>query len=146
MTSQDLAALYAAAFEATGSTATGAWSSAAFEGFLADPAVFLCVTGDGISGFVLGRAAGGEAEVLTLCVHPAARRGGLGHALVEAFLEESRRRGAEAAFLEVAENNLAARALYAAAGFRAQGRRKGYYARDGGAAVDALVLSRALTA
>jgi ribosomal-protein-alanine N-acetyltransferase len=44
-------------------------------------------------------------------------------------------------FLEVAERNGAARALYAAAGFAAAGRRRRYYP-DG---ADALVLRRSLT-
>jgi ribosomal-protein-alanine N-acetyltransferase len=44
-------------------------------------------------------------------------------------------------FLEVAEANAAARALYAAAGFAEVGRRRRYYA-DGG---DALVLRRGLS-
>jgi ribosomal-protein-alanine N-acetyltransferase len=50
--------------------------------------------------------------------------------------------GAVAMFLEVAEGNAAARALYGAAGFAEAGRRRRYYA-DGG---DALVLRRELAA
>jgi ribosomal-protein-alanine N-acetyltransferase len=49
-------------------------------------------------------------------------------------------------FLEVAEDNAPARALYAQAGFEEVGRRKGYYARPQSAAVDALVLRRRLRA
>jgi ribosomal-protein-alanine N-acetyltransferase len=44
-------------------------------------------------------------------------------------------------FLEVAADNTAARALYAAAGYQQVGQRRGYYA--GG--IDALVLARPLT-
>ena len=48
-------------------------------------------------------------------------------------------------FLEVAEDNRAARALYAAAGFASVGRRPAYYARPGAAdAVAALILRRDL--
>ena len=54
------------------------------------------------------------------------------------------RRGAATAFLEVAEPNLAARALYARSGFHEAGRRRGYYRDPAGRAVDALVLSKPL--
>ena len=68
-------------------------------------------------GRALGRVVAGEAEVLTIAVHPDQRRVGLGGALVGAFLAEAVARGGESAFLEVAEGNTAARALYARAGF-----------------------------
>jgi ribosomal-protein-alanine N-acetyltransferase len=88
------------------------------------------------SGFLLGRALAEQAEILTLAVLPCARRRGIGRALVAGAVREARARGATALFLEVAEANLAARALYDS--FRATqvGRRVGYYP-DGG---DALVL------
>lgn len=126
----ELAALHAQAFDHP-------WSAAEICGLLARPEVFALAADEG---FVLMQAAAGEAEVLTLAVAPAARRRGLGRALVEAALAEARRRGAEAAFLEVAEGNAAARALYAGCGFTEAGRRRGYYRRAGGAREDALVL------
>jgi ribosomal-protein-alanine N-acetyltransferase len=85
----------------------------------------------------------GEAELLTIAVDPAHRRQGLGRTLVEAFLAEARQRGAETAFLEVAEDNTAARTLYTAAGFTQTGRRKGYY-RGAGRVVDAILMGRTL--
>ncbi len=87
-------------------------------------------------GFVLARVAADEAEILTLAVMPPGRRAGLGRALLAAAMAEARARGASAMFLEVAEENTAARALYADAGFAAVGTRPNYY--PGGAA--ALVL------
>ena len=93
-------------------------------------------------GFAIGRAAAGEAELLTLAVDPARRREGIGAALLEGFEARARRDGATEAALEVAEGNAAARALYARAGWREAGRRPGYYA-DG---QDALVLRKALPA
>ncbi len=89
-------------------------------------------------GFVMLRRAADEAEILTLAVAPAARRRGVGRALVEAAVAHA----PAALFLEVAADNAAARALYAAAGFREAGRRRGYYPRPGGEAQDALVLRR----
>jgi ribosomal-protein-alanine N-acetyltransferase len=47
-------------------------------------------------------------------------------------------------FLEVAEDNPGAIALYAQTGFTSVGRRGGYYARAGGPAVTAIVMRRAL--
>ncbi|MDE2333688.1 MAG: GNAT family N-acetyltransferase [Rhodospirillales bacterium] len=87
-------------------------------------------------GFVLARVAADEAEILTIAVLPQARRTGLGGILLAAALAEARARGAVAMFLEVAEANQAARALYAGAGFREVGTRPNYY--PGG--VTALVL------
>ena len=81
-----------------------------------------------------------EAEILTIAVAPAAHRQGIGAALLAAAMAQAALRGAAAMFLEVAEGNAAARALYAAAGFRQSGRRRRYYP-DG---ADALVLRRSL--
>ena len=92
-------------------------------------------------GRVLARIAAEEAEILTLAVAPAARRQGLGRALLLAAMEEAARRGAREMFLEVAAANPAARALYAACGFTEVGLRRGYYAGGG----DALILRAPLT-
>lgn len=94
-------------------------------------------------GFLLGQVVAGEAEVLTLAVDPALRRQGTGRALMQDFLETARARGGQTAFLEVAETNTAARALYLVMGFAPAGRRKGYY-RAAGQVVDALVMRRDL--
>lgn len=48
--------------------------------------------------------------------------------------------GATRLFLEVAEDNAAARALYDRLGFEPAGRRPRYYSRPNGPAVDALLL------
>ncbi|MEM1342501.1 MAG: GNAT family N-acetyltransferase, partial [Pseudomonadota bacterium] len=80
----------------------------------------------------------GEAEILTLAVQPEARRQGLGRLLVQELIAQAT--GAERVFLEVAESNQAARALYAACGFEEIGRRPGYYAYSDGGAEDALVM------
>ena len=96
---------------------------------------------DATCGFILARVAADEAEILTLAVDPAWRRRGLGRALIMAAAERARDGGARTMFLEVETGNDAARALYAASGFREEGRRRGYY-RDapGEPARDALTL------
>lgn len=137
MTPAELAALHRRCFRSP-----PPWSEADFAGFLSDPLAFLLVEGD--AGFLLGRAAAGEAELLTLAVAPESRRLGLGRKLVARFLYQARLRGAERAFLEVSAENPAAIALYESAGFAAAGRRRGYYAAPGGGRVDALAMARDL--
>jgi ribosomal-protein-alanine N-acetyltransferase len=83
-----------------------------------------------------------EVHVTAVAVHPAHRRLGLGRRVLEALLERGRVLGGARATLEVAEGNTAARALYAALGFRTAGRRRGYY-RSG---EDALIQWRELRA
>ena len=85
-----------------------------------------------------------EAEVLTLATDPDHRRKGLARACLSAFDAGARARGATTAFLEVAEDNAPALALYRAAGYRETARRAGYYARRNGPKVDALILSKTL--
>jgi len=133
-----LAALHAACF-----TVPRPWTAAEFEGLLARADTFLL---QDAAGFLLGRALAGEAELLTLAVAPEARRTGTGSRLVAQFLAEAVGRGAETAFLEVAEDNLAARALYERAGFAPAGRRRAYYRHPEGTTTDALVMTRALGA
>ncbi len=137
MTPGALAALHARSF-----ITPRPWTEAEFAGFLADPLVFLLAEGD--AGFLLGRVVAGEAELLTLAVAAEARRRGVGRKLVSRFLFQARLRGAETAFLEVAEDNIPALGLYARCGFSEAGRRRGYYPTPNGRAVDALVLRRML--
>lgn len=88
-------------------------------------------------GFAVWRDLGPDAELLTIGAVPAARRRGLGAALLAAVLDAAREAGARRFFLEVAADNTAARLLYEGAGFSPISVRKAYY-RDGG---DAAVLA-----
>jgi len=96
-------------------------------------------------GFVLIQLAGEEGEILTIAVRPRHRRLGAGRRLVSAALALAAAGGARKVLLEVAEGNLAARALYAAVGFAVIGRRRGYYGRAKASREDALVLAFALS-
>lgn len=127
---QALADLHASAFAAP-------WSAAAIAELLAQPGVF--AEGDE-DGFILIRVVVDEAEILTLAVRPSSRRAGLGRRLVEAAVVRAAALGAERMFLEVAEGNAAARALYARCGFVEMGRRRGYYSHTDGRREDALTL------
>ncbi len=117
------------------------WSAREMLDFAAAPGAVVILETDGL---LLGRVAGPEAEVATLCVRPAFRRAGLARLLLRRFHEDAAAAGAEEAFLEVAEPNLAARALYRSEGWEEVGRRRGYYRQPAGAAADALVLRRGL--
>jgi ribosomal-protein-alanine N-acetyltransferase len=69
----------------------------------------------------------GEAQVLNLSVVPDARRQGLGSALLERFVDDAIRCGADQMFLEVRAGNAPAIAMYEAAGFARVARRAAYY-------------------
>jgi [ribosomal protein S18]-alanine N-acetyltransferase len=91
-----------------------------------------------IVGAALGQVLVDEGHVLDLAVDPAHRGGGIGRTLLAALLHQLTERGAAAHTLEVRPTNLAALALYRAAGFAVEGRRPRYYP-DG---EDALLLWR----
>jgi tRNA threonylcarbamoyladenosine biosynthesis protein TsaB len=137
-----LAVLHAACF-------AEAWDAEALAVLLAMPGAFGFVAAsahppepeEGPSGLVIARAAAGEAEIISLAVRPRERRRGLGRRLLDAAAAESLARGAGRVYLEVAADNLAARALYLGAGFAQVGRRANYHQRPEGA-VAALVLAR----
>jgi [ribosomal protein S18]-alanine N-acetyltransferase len=94
-------------------------------------------------GFILDLILAGEAEIFTLCTAPAARRQGIARALIEHLFARARRASARSVGLEVAADNIAARAVYEQCGFMQAGRRRDYY-RRGAASVDALLLRRVL--
>jgi ribosomal-protein-alanine N-acetyltransferase len=129
-----MAAVHAQAFAAP-------WEAAAFAQLMAGPGVFGLIAGEEAPlGVILCRVVADEMEVLTVGVASGARRRGVARALVVAALGAARQAGAEAAFLEVAVDNDAATALYAALGFRRAGLRRGYYERAPGERADALVM------
>ncbi|MGE0722990.1 MAG: GNAT family N-acetyltransferase [Alphaproteobacteria bacterium] len=134
-----LAALHARAFP------DEPWTEDAFRTLLGQAGVAVAVASDaeGPIGLVLWRRAADEAEILTIGVRPERRSAGIGGRLLDRALAGAA--DARAVFLEVADDNAAARALYARRGFVAVGRRAGYYHRAG-RIVDALVLRRAAAA
>lgn len=141
-----LSALHGRAFDAP-------WSAAFLQDMAGrDGAVALCVDAPGggeapLAGFILLSCVVGEAEVLTLAVDPERRRGGIARALLQAAVAAVAAQGADAVWLDVAQDNAAALALYGGAGFTKVGRRRGYYLRPAPEGpVDALVLRRSLTA
>ncbi|WP_298125942.1 ribosomal protein S18-alanine N-acetyltransferase [Brevundimonas sp.] len=125
-----LAALHAEAFATP-------WTAEDLAALAMRPGAVLEAESDG---FVLLQGVGDEAEVLTLAVRPAARRQGVGGRLMRRALARATEAGVARVFLEVAEDNDAAQALYARLGFAATGRRRAYYDRGAAPRVDALLL------
>lgn len=118
------------------------WTRAEYERELADPArCFLYVArehGATIAYCSFWRIFD-EIHVNNFAVHPAARRRGVGRALLGHVLAEAAALGAPHATLEVRASNVAAIALYESAGFVRAGLRRGYYTHP---VEDALVLWR----
>jgi Fur family ferric uptake transcriptional regulator len=141
-----IARLHASLFEA-------AWDTASFRELLSEPGTLAFAAGPGTEladrpqtfwGLIVGRVAADEAEILTFGVARERQRLGLGRRLVERLCRAAGRRGARRLYLEVAEGNSAARALYAGLGFEENGRRPGYYEHAGAAPEDAISLCRML--
>ena len=117
------------------------WSRAAYEraaqgrdGWIAQVAEAKAA----VRGFFVLRHLGEEGEILNLAVTPNARRVGIGSRLLAEALQIVRSQGARRVFLEVRAGNRAAIAFYEHHGFRACGRRPGYYCDP---AEDALILA-----
>lgn len=119
------------------------WDAESFRRLLHQPAMIALVAQDAaatdLQSFILVQIAADESEIISFGTHVSARRVGLARALLTHAAAEALRRGAKAMYLEVAEDNSVALALYCGSGFTLQGRRKSYYDRPGGAS-DALIL------
>jgi len=96
-----------------------------------------------IAGYTVVAIAAEEAHLLNLSVARPWQRQGLGRELLEFVLKLSRDFSARVILLEVRPSNVAARALYATAGFSEIGVRRGYYPAGEGRE-DAVVLQLAL--
>lgn len=91
------------------------------------------------NGFVVWRVVADEAEIITIGVHPDARKAGIASAMLVIIEADAKKRGAKKMFLEVAENNHPARALYEHNGYIQIGMRPKYY--DG---IDAILMEKQL--
>lgn len=122
-----------------------AWSKESIAEMLEHPGATALVAQGGTPprplGFVIGRIAADEAEILTLAVAPWAQRLGIGRRMVEGLVRAVKRAEARRLHLEVAADNGAGLALYRKLGFAEVGRRKGYYVRKRGPSADALLLA-----
>ena len=137
MTPAELAEMEAICFSGTLNT----WSESQFRSHLENPNG---ITISDEAGFIVGRVAADEAELLTLGILPAMRRKGHGGRLLRSFEVMAAKMGAKEAFLEVAANNAAAIALYSRHGFQQVGCRRDYYSRGRTLAVNANIMRKSL--
>ncbi len=115
-----------------------AWTEEQLRAELAGPTRCFQVNDDeGLVGYVVTSVVADTADLLRIAVRPDRQRAGGATALLAAAMLETKRAGAARMLLEVAADNEAALALYAAAGFAEIDRRPRYY-RSG---ADALVLA-----
>lgn len=122
------------------------WSEAAFASELDLPfsrSVVAHPVGDptNVAGYVVWWRVSDEVHLLDLAVAASSRRCGVGELLARRVLDDARECAARMTTLEVAEDNLPARALYERLGFSSVLTRKDYY----GPRRAALVLERATT-
>ena len=113
------------------------WPRASYVTFAQEDGALALVSdrGNEISGFLIGRRAADQAEVLNLAVRATHRRRGEGGALLAAALAEFGRRAAKNVYLEVRESNTGAIAFYEKHGFARTGCRNGYYRNPDEAAI-----------
>ncbi|MEO6825734.1 MAG: tRNA (adenosine(37)-N6)-threonylcarbamoyltransferase complex transferase subunit TsaD [Microbacteriaceae bacterium] len=121
-----------------------AWSTASMRSELLSQYSWYLVaarseTPDDVAGYAGLRAptGGSDADIQTIAVAPAARRQGLGRALMVELMAEASRRGATEVFLDVRADNPAAQTLYRSLGFEEVSVRAHYYQTDN---VDAIVM------
>lgn len=120
-----------------------AWTRSQCSGILPMTGVKLLLArdeGGETVGFALYRTIAGNSELLLLAVAGDSQRRGIGRALLDHFVEDSRKDGAESIHLEVRDGNPAVR-VYESAGFRQVNRRQNYYKGNGGAQFDALTFA-----
>lgn len=86
-----------------------------------------------------------EVHLLNLVVAPEHRRMGWGKVLLRTLALHSLNRRAHSLWLEVRDSNAPAQALYRQMGFKALGRRKGYYPAGHGKREDAVLMNLDLT-
>ena len=92
-----------------------------------------------VAGFCAFWRIASEMHINNLAIRPERRGRGLGRVLLQASLDAAAELGASSATLEVRRSNVAARRLYARAGFYEAGVRRNYYTQP---VEDALVLTR----
>ncbi|MDO5499574.1 MAG: GNAT family N-acetyltransferase [Propionibacteriaceae bacterium] len=123
------------ALEAAGFGPRERWSRASWASELEADNRIVVVAGE-VAGIASVQHVGGVAELNRIIVSQAARRCGLGRALLRAGIDAALELECEEMLLEVRHDNAAALALYAGHGFVEIARRNNYY----GEGIDAVIL------
>lgn len=127
--------LYKAAFSASG---TRIWDEKEFLKILDRPSCILLITP---VSFILADIVERDTEIITIAVHPEKWRRSHGTGILLHFFDFCRRTGLETCTLEVAEDNAAAKNLYAKFNFESIGIRKKYFRRKSGF-VSAIIMQK----
>ena len=122
------------------------WSEKDFQEFLENPLVYglKIEENHGLSGYILWREVGDEAEILTLVIAPSHQRRGRGGLLLTALFEILMKKSIQKLFLEVAEDNDRAQSFYRNNDFLLLSKRHHYYPRKEGPPISAFIFLRKL--
>lgn len=125
------------------------WSQLAYENSCRDTGQFALVAErDGqIAGFIVAREVAHEMEILNLAVDSAARRQGVGSALLRSTFAQALKNAATKVLLEVRASNTVAQRFYQAHGFVSTGIRPNYYREplEDALLLEGMVFSRSKT-
>ena len=133
---RDMAVLHAQSFERP-------WDALEMAAHTQKDLCFGLETDGELAAFIIISRAADQAEILTIATAAQSRRKGLGKTLLSEAVAHLKEADVSDLFLEVAEDNAAAIALYRRAGFDPIGRRPAYYRRAKGR-VAALTFSKKL--
>jgi ribosomal-protein-alanine N-acetyltransferase len=103
------------------------WSKASLEESVSQWIAWVAELDGQVIGFLIGRPAADEFEILNLAVGKKFRRSGLATKLIHRAIETARSAGVAQIFIEVRASNLPGIALYTRLAFRVCGRRRNYY-------------------
>lgn len=104
------------------------WPAEAFQNGLTESTIaIVAIRAEAVVGFLVGRFAADEFEILNLAVSRSSRRLGIASKLVKAGLIRAHQAGCKRCYLEVRASNETAQALYFRHGFQTSGRRRDYY-------------------
>lgn len=120
------------------------WSPQEFENFLQNILVqgLKIKEGKELKGFILWQSVKDEAEILTLVVDKKYQNSGIGTALLKAMITRLKEQGVSTLFLEVAQDNEPAKKFYIKHDFCFVSTRPGYYLREKGQNVSALIFQK----
>lgn len=106
-----------------------AWSEKTVADEVEKERVIVIKDKEDIAGYCIFMVAADEGEILRIAVDNEKRKKGYGKKLLSFAIDEMKKLGCTAVFLEVRAANCAARALYHWAGFEEIGQRKNYYTK-----------------
>ena len=103
--------------------------------------LLVCAKNKRPKGFILLRIAADEAEIISIGIVPESRQKGFASILLQKAIKLVVMSNVIKMLFEVAEDNIAARALYEKFGFQIVGRRSGYYRHSSKKKLDAIIYS-----